>query len=282
MQASLKEIQSFGLGILDDVVDVCDRHGIRYDLMFGTLLGAVHHGGFIPWDNDIDIIMPLKDYRRFLKIAKKELPDRYFIQNYSEDPQFNDMYTKIRVNHTTSLPVRWKKFKIHFGIGIDVFPVIGIYDNPLAAKLQDKLLGFQRAVIGKDFADATGDETWKKSRLLRMIYRFPRTFRHLICNICSLYVMRPPEHCEEIAAISTFLEEYSREKYLPERRMKFEGKEYRVPEEYDYILTMKYGDYMALPPESERSGHEGKLGPIIYDLETDFSYYQEKEGSCEN
>ena len=82
---TLREIQLFELQMLKDVVKVCDDNNITYIISSGTLLGAVRYGGFIPWDDDIDIDMPLPDYKKFLKIAQRELGEKYFVQNYKTD-----------------------------------------------------------------------------------------------------------------------------------------------------------------------------------------------------
>ena len=82
----LATIQKNELIILKEIKRICDKHKIIYYLSSGTLLGAIRHGGFIPWDDDIDIEMPLPDYKRFLKVCETELDKRFFLQNYKTDP----------------------------------------------------------------------------------------------------------------------------------------------------------------------------------------------------
>lgn len=271
----MREIQEFEFSILIDVVALCEKYHIRYYLSSGTLLGAVRHKGFIPWDNDIDIDMPIKDYRLFLKVARKELPERYFVQNYTTDPCYNDMYTKIRVNNTTSLPVAWKNLKIHWGMGIDIFPLIGVYKNRGLAKVQAKLFSVNKALLSKDMALATCDNTWKHSSLLRILYLLPRRIRHLICKINELFIFKSFRTSDEIALVWQMLDlKYRKELYLPTTQLDFEDRKFTAPQNYDYILNQLYGDYMVPPPEPERNGHEGSLGKIIYDLECDYSIYQ--------
>lgn len=272
---TMREIQEFELSILEDVVTLCDKYHIKYYLSSGTLLGAVRHKGFIPWDNDIDIDMPIEDYRRFIKIAKKELPNRYFVQNYKTDPCYNDMYTKIRVNNTTSLPLIWKNLKIHWGMGIDIFPLIGIYKNPCLAKIQNKIFLLNRALLSKDLALATHDNTWMSSNLLRVLYRLPRRIRHLICEISEFFVFKSFKGSEQIAVVWQNLDlRYEKNIFLPVTKLEFENRNFTSPLNYDYVLTHLYGDYMTPPPIAERNGHEGIMGKIIYDLKQDYSYYQ--------
>lgn len=272
---SMREIQEFEFSILEDVTALCEKYHIKYYLSSGTLLGAVRHKGFIPWDNDIDIDIPVKDYRRFLKIARKELPERYFVQNYTTDPCYNDLYTKIRVNNTTSLPIIWKNLEIHWGMGIDIFPLIGVYKNHGLAKIQAKLFSVNKALVSKDMALATCDNTWKHSFLLRVLYFMPRKIRHLLCQISEKFVFKSFRTSDEIALVWQTLDlKYRKELYLPTTRLEFEGKYFMAPKNYDYILKQQYGDYMIPPPESERNGHEDFLGKIIYDLKCDYSIYQ--------
>lgn len=92
---SLKAVQRRGLELLLLVDDVCSKHGITYFLEGGTLLGAIRHKGFIPWDDDVDIVMPRADYERFVQIAQGELPARFFVQTNETDPEFPFGFAKI-------------------------------------------------------------------------------------------------------------------------------------------------------------------------------------------
>ena len=123
MIENIKEMQKIELEMLLEVDRICKKFNIRYFLIAGTLLGAIRHKGFIPWDDDIDIIIPLNDYIKFCKVAEKELNKNYFLQNYKTD--FTAMwYTKIRKNNTTAIQANHKNKLHHQGIWIDIFPLI--------------------------------------------------------------------------------------------------------------------------------------------------------------
>ena len=273
--STLREVQLCGLEILKDVVEVCEKHKITYWLSYGTLLGAVRHQGFIPWDNDIDIEMPVEDYKQFLKIAPVELPKDLFLQTYFSDPGYNEMWAKVRRKGTTSLPVAWKNYHINLGIGIDIFPVVGLYKNGHMRRLQNKLLRINRALLSKEFAYATQQENWKQNWKDEFMYSIPMKIRHFICKLNEIIIFKKFKNSEKVSTVELgFTSNLDIQAYEERTTLLFEDKEFYVPNQFDYILTEIYGDYMTPPPVEERNGHEGSLGKIIYDCERDYSYYQ--------
>lgn len=119
----IAEAQKVMLDILLQTHEICVKHGIRYWLEGGTLLGAVRHGGFIPWDDDIDICMMRKDYNKFLEVAKFELPKEYFLQTKDTDPEFPLPIAKIRRHNTTIIETgETGEENYHHGIFMDIIP----------------------------------------------------------------------------------------------------------------------------------------------------------------
>lgn len=109
--------------ILDVIHQVCTEHGLRYSLAYGTLLGAVRHKGFIPWDDDIDLMMPREDYEKLLVIWNQSAPKGYILQNTRTDSDFTQNFTKIRKDHTTFLQDEAERTKhYHKGIFVDILP----------------------------------------------------------------------------------------------------------------------------------------------------------------
>ena len=126
------------LRLLNAVDKICSAHGLTYWIDFGTLLGAVRHKGFIPWDDDIDVSMPMADYKKFLEIAEKELPNDIFLQTPKTDPAYKQNFAKLRDCYSTYLEHReTDDGKYHKGIYLDVFPS---YTYPKAPKLFKDIL----------------------------------------------------------------------------------------------------------------------------------------------
>ena len=135
-----KALQLRELEILDFFADVCKRNGLRYFIIAGTLLGAVRHGGFIPWDDDIDVAMPRRDFNKFAKICKKELPDGYFFQSSKTEKEYPFFFAKLRRDGDTVNESILESHDIHKGCYIDVFPLDKCPRSARGRKMLFKLL----------------------------------------------------------------------------------------------------------------------------------------------
>ena len=278
MNYDIREWQLFELSILEKVVAICEKYDIQYFLSSGTLLGAVRHKGFIPWDDDVDIDMPIKEYKRFCKIPQEEFESvGLFLQTYKTDSKFSASWAQIRANNTTSMPVANYQWDIHWGVCIDIFPLIGLYENPTLRKLQYKLFGINYTLLSKDYYNSVPHTEYQISKKVKLMYMLPRFIRHTIVALNDLLVDRDFFSSREGTVkwwnLST---KYSPEYYTGSTKVLFEGRLYNAPRNYDGQLTLLYGDYMTLPPESEREGHEMILGDIIKDLNKDYKEYQEE------
>ena len=131
MENTLRKLQLTQLEMLKVVDAFCKENDIQYSLYAGTLLGAVRHQGFIPWDDDLDICMSRENYNRFIELWTKDCPSGYIIQNKENTPEFTQSFTKIRKENTTFLQYEWEREKYHTGIFIDIFPIDRIPDKGL-------------------------------------------------------------------------------------------------------------------------------------------------------
>lgn len=271
----LKELHVFQTRMLKDVADLCERHQLRYTIYCGTLLGAVRHGGFIPWDDDVDIAMPLKDYRRFLRIARRELKDKYFVQNYLTDPRVNILWTQLRANGTTSMYRNLAARKIHWGITIDIYPFLGVAEGEKAFKRQKGAISWAKSFLIEDLGRAAG---WTFVGWQRVINRIPLRIRVIIAACLMRYASRDPEKSKWVCTIDAapFEAKYKWEEWQEMTWGKFEDLKLRMPARYDVLLRRMYGDYWVLPPEDKRKGHGVEFGGIILDDKKDYKEYQKE------
>lgn len=275
---TLRNLQLTELDMLLDVVNVCDSNGITYYLSSGTLLGAVRHKGFIPWDDDIDIEIPIEDYRRFLEIAQAELGSMYFVQNFITDSNFNLGYTRIRKNNTTYLDPYQQNHKIHHGVWIDVFPLVAV--NPgLSVALKRKWLTACNFVQIQENIDAHKEEfqhllgpigmlamkTFSKSVSMDNRKKLHNAMLNAVFNA-------NPNRCSYRANVwGNITTIFPKEVYEgAPSNVEFEGHILKAPHDYIRYLEIKYGDYMTLPPEDQRKGHGSNM---ILDLENSYEKY---------
>ena len=258
-EQEMKMLKQEELKILDHFVEFCDKNDLRYYLSFGTLLGAVRHKGFIPWDDDIDVSMPPEDYQKFLKLYKSD--DKYFLQTYETDKYYHVLFAKIRENHTCMIEKENTYMNIHKGINIDIFPLIPYPDDSSDRKRM--LFKFKLATLLVGTSIKTNK--LRNKIVFGLIRLFPRTFINKkadkLFNEMLEYSGKYSEYKMELNDKPTKVQWYEKVEKMP-----FEDREYYVPYQKEEVLKALYGDYMKLPPESERVGH----GDII--LSFDKSY----------
>lgn len=198
--ATPKMVQTVVLRLLKAMNEICSRHNIPFWLEYGTLLGAIRHQGFIPWDNEADVGMMRDDFNRFEKIAVSELPQDIFFQTKETDPAYEAassyIVAKLRDKYSnyTEFERRNPEVKWHNGIQVDIFVYDGVVldDTPC----------------------------------------YVNAFEGIFTNYNSYYLTEEIEYLQEVS---------------------FEGERFFIPTGYDTYLRRNYGDYMTLPPESDRN-----------------------------
>ena len=277
---SIREIQQVELDMLTAVDELCRRHGIRYTLYCGTLLGAIRHGGFIPWDDDADIAMPLEDYRRFLACAH-ELPAGFVVQTPANTRDYFELWAKVCADGTTCLDVDAAQLNVHWGVSLDVYPFIGAARTAWGESVQTRLLRAAKLLRTVDYFRCRKD---RDSVGKRILYHVPFGLRRAVSNLLLRLAVRSPERSERIGTLDAmpFAGKFRRETWREMTAASFEGRRFPIPTDYDGILRTMYGDYMQLPPEWARVGHNNDGRRLIQDANRDFRWYQRELKQHEN
>ncbi len=272
----MQAVHAVELDMLKEVAALCDKYAIRYSIYCGTLLGAVRHGGFIPWDDDVDLAMPLKDYRRFQKHAD-ELPERLICSHAGNNRDFLFLWTKVSAEGTTSMTESEALVAgLPWGLSLDIYPFIGAAGSAFGVRLQRLLLEAARRIRCTAYYRARKDGGAAK----QILYRIPPSVRRGISSLLMKLAIRDPDRCERIGTIDAvpFEGKFARKDWEEMIRLKFEDTEFCAPASYDRILRTIYGDYMQLPPEEKRHGHvEGYVSVSrILDPYRDYREYQKE------
>lgn len=255
----LKEIE---LNLLIQIDEICREQGFRYSLIGGTLLGAVRHQGFIPWDDDIDIAMPRPDYERFLTYCHDNCPQFLTICNRYE-PKYGYLFAKICDANTVMIEKNLNKNDIQLGVYVDIFPLDGLGENQKEALKIFSRTEFQRELLvasnwKRYFRSKTHAWYYEPIRLgFFLLSRFVN-FRKQILSIekrCLRHNFDQSEFCGALCGVYRKREVMPRNVYAEYIELQFEGKNFLALKDYDYYLSHIYGDYMKLPPEEQRVTH---------------------------
>lgn len=253
-----QEAQKIELDILKKFADYCEKHNLRYYLDYGTLIGAVRHQGFIPWDNDIDVVMPRPDYERLIGQEKCEKIGEYIdILDYHETRTFP--FIKL-IDNRTVLKEHFLVTEDNMGIYIDVFPMDGFPDGEAEQKkLVKKAQMYYKLYAFTNYRFNTG-ANWKKRMIKNILYPVSRMISNRwVCErlngLCRNYDY---DHSGYVGNIVWGFDEREivPRTYFEKEWGNFEGLKLVIPKEYDSYLRKMYGDYMQLPPEEERVTHE--------------------------
>ena len=249
----VEKLRKAQIEILDEIVRICKKNNIKYFLNYGTLIGAIRHQGYIPWDDDIDIGMTRVDYDKFTIMASKELSDRFELCNYKNEVNHLQNFMKIRLKNTMMVEA-YNEDKIKDqGIWVDIFPYDNLKKpNSFSMKLRKKLFDYITTMISiKIDVDYYKNSKIKKTILKIVSWLFSINQLYKIRNyICTI------DNKEKTSYICSFDEDFKLccsgfeyNKFFPVKMSKFEDKKYAIPKEYDYILKMQYGDYIEITPK---------------------------------
>lgn len=240
-------VQKKAIEILEVFVSVAEKLGVEYYIYGGTLLGAVRHKGFIPWDDDIDVAMKREDYEKFIHNAQKYLPDNMFLQTYETDPEYPKVYAKIRNSDTTFIETAVKGRNMNHGVFIDIF-ALDPYSSKRASSLGfriKKALSLLR--ISYAFDDPDTSAKLKRIRWISKLV-YPTVNKAVRAND-ALFAS-----CKSGDLLANNSRRACPAKYFNGTcELEFEGVKVTGPAGWEGVLGHMYGgDYMTLPPVEKR------------------------------
>lgn len=261
----LRQLQLTELEMIVEVDRICRKYNIAYSLDGGTLLGAIRHKGFIPWDDDADVIFTRHEYAKFYRVCKEALDkERFFLQEYRTDSGYRWGYAKLRRKGTEYVRSGQEHMHYKTGVCIDVFVVDNVPDQPFLRCLNYGVNYCIRKTLYSEWG-MTAAKVMPMRLLYRALYLIPR-------DICFQLRNRIAARCnrKRTELKSHLLYPYPRKESrygMPARcfdsyiEVEFEGMKFSVFKEYDMYLSLLYGDYMKLPPVEKR-GRPGRASTV--------------------
>lgn len=253
----LRHIQQIQMELICEVDRICKKHRIHYNMVGGTMLGAVRHKGYIPWDDDADIGFLRKEYEKFREVCKKELePEKFYFQDFRDTEGYRWGYGKLRRKGTEFVRLNQEFMPYEQGIAIDLMP----FDNVPDSAIGKRIHLFTCFIYRKIFWSAVGRRSepyfWKR-KLYQIVYRIPEK---TLTKSYQRFINRCDRKKTAQVRILTFptpkgVYGYERRWYTDLKKYEFEG--YMLPgaADYDGYLRVKYKNYMEYPPVEKRKTH---------------------------
>lgn len=253
----LRQLQMIQLEMLVEVDRICRKCGIKYNIIAGTLLGAIRNGGYIPWDDDADVAMLRPEYEKFRKACRTELDNtRFIFQDHRNTKGYRWGYGKLRRKDTLFLREHQEQMPYYQGVFIDVFPLDGVPDNYFLRSIKN----FECFCVRKILWAPVGmkaDKSFFKRQVYKLLSRIPEKkvfvyYQNMVHN-----ANRKKTRMVRILTFPTPNTEYGyyRNWYETSADTVFEGITFQGIKDYDSYLTFKFGEYMKLPPMEKRKAH---------------------------
>lgn len=252
-------MRTIQMDITEAFHNFCVEHNIKYSLGCGSLLGAIRHNGFIPWDDDMDVYLKREDYKKLIQLFPLQLNDRYVFVSLERDKNWNKSYGKLYDNRTLLIEPLGRLGK-QLGINIDVYPIDYVPTNKYKWKCYDKIRRFlQNSITAKTTRIRKDRKLWINIVVvfLKVMWSFiPTRKLGLFCNyLAQLYNGK-----EHIYLFETSQGERVKNRFLASAFDEvilhdFEDRKFYIMKGYDEYLTQSYGNYMQLPPEEKRYTH---------------------------
>lgn len=256
--ATLKKLKDTELEILGEIDRICRKNNIEFFLTGGTLLGAVRHKGFIPWDDDLDIGMMREDFIRFTKAVKEDLNNKYFFDYFDTDKKYHLPFAKVRKNNTTFDEEMSKNYDNHKGIFVDIFPYDYTDNN------------FKRCYVKAAIIQILSDTVLVKKKMMKLTSCRHKFVSLICCALASHTILKfidfiskhfngKKENFSHVVCFNSLMDlkkdYFLIQDFFPLKEIEFEKNKYNGLNDNDKFLTSQYGDYMKLPPIEERVNH---------------------------
>ena len=256
---SLQKLHSCQLLLVEEIKRICEENNIKYFIIAGTLLGAVRHSGFIPWDDDMDIGMLREDYERFINACEKQLGDKFFLQTTDTDPAYGLNFAKLLLNDTVLVERVTSKNSCRKGVYVDIFPFDSApNEKELVSRHSKKIYYLRRLLLAKQNYSVCQKGEYIKALVYFVLKVISKFYSHdSLCNALEKEITRyNNQKTEKIVNVGGA---YGYEKETLLRKwvdstvlLSFEGMELSAPADYKEYLEYFYGDYMTPPPKDKR------------------------------
>ena len=255
----LNEMRTIQMNITEVFHDFCVKNGIMYSLGCGSLLGAIRHNGYIPWDDDIDVYMKREDYKKLVKTFPSRLNEHYALVTLERDKTWNRSYGKIYDDRTFLVEPMGKLGK-QLGINIDVFPIDYVPENRLKWKCYDKVRRFLQYSISAKITRLRKNRKLSLNMmvvLLKVIWSFlsVRKLGQLCDYFAQIYNGKESKYLFETSQGERVKEPFLASAFDEVILHDFEDRKFYIMKGYDEYLSKSYGNYMQLPPEDKRYTH---------------------------
>lgn len=260
----LRKLQKIELELFDEFTRICVKYRLRYYLIGGTLLGALRHQGFIPWDDDIDVGMPREDYDRFANLCGEQLHSNFFYQSVDTDPNYFLTYAKLRKKGTEVYEERFENSKFHKGIFLDIFPLDPCPNPGMIGHLLFNILA-----VNNYRGQVDSGETYRPYK--EVIGKFGYAVLGILSPDNNVKLRKKLLKLSKQFSSGDYLASYSgaygyskevfpTKWYDGDREIIFENRKVCVPNEAEKVTSQLYGnDYLQLPPEMMRKKHVKKF-----------------------
>ena len=257
-EAMLEKIHEIELEMLTEVDRICQKNNIKYTIIGGTLLGAVRHGGFIPWDDDADIAMLRPEYEKFCKVCEKELDKtKFYFQNMDITEGYRWGYSKLRRNGTVFKRENQEHMNYPQGVFLDIFPIDATPDNIILRRIHE----FRCFCVRKILWSAVGRYS-EKNKVKKIIYKLLYLIPERQAKKMYYNLIMKNKNADKTKVVRTLtypapkkLHGYYRHWFVETAPIVFEGREFDGVKDYEGWLSYEFGDYMKLPPKEKRKAH---------------------------